>query len=86
MTTRLFIPDGGFPPLYECTTDIIEETINVDGKEKKKREIFGAPSISVSDILRDRRDVAPFLSLRRSKPQKKISKKKNKKSKKSISY
>jgi hypothetical protein len=81
--TRLFIPDGGFPPLYECTNDIIEETINVDGKDKKKREIFGAPSISVSDILRDRRDVTPFISLKRSKPRKKVSKKK---SKKSISY
>lgn len=49
----LFIPDSGFPPIYECQGN------------KKKREYYGKSNITVTEILRERRNVDPFLELKK---------------------
>lgn len=57
-------PSGSFPPIYYCPkNELIDKDITYN-KPKKKRETKGDDkTISISEIMKERRNITPFISI-----------------------
>jgi hypothetical protein len=82
---NLFVPDGGFPPIYECEKDNPSPKTQ---EGKKKREFVDQTKMSVSNILKDRRNTIPFFTIKRQTESKvnKLGRAKKRSTKKTINY
>ncbi len=52
------VPTGGFPPIYICEKEDVEEDKDITKREFKVHKT----TISIKDIMKKRRDVKPFIS------------------------
>jgi hypothetical protein len=58
------IPNGGFPPIYECTKNKSYDAIIKEEDTIKKREYTShQTAVKIQDILEKRRNVVPFITI-----------------------
>lgn len=55
------IPYGGFPPIYECTNKDVQDIVkdNTRSRTYSKHKT----SVSIKDIIMERKNIEPFLKL-----------------------